>query len=146
MLIPTGTLIAVVDGARLLLLRNVGDTRRLDLEVVHADAQDLSAAREQAADRPGRSFQSFSPRRSAYEETDFKQLAEDRFAAEAAALLNAMALAGDIRRLVVIAAPRTLGEMRPHFHKVLSERIAAEIPKTLTGRSVAELERILAEA
>lgn len=146
MLIPTGTHLAVADGARLLLLRNAGDTRKLDLEVIHADAQESRPDRELSADRPGRSFQSFSTRRSAYEETDFKQLAEDRFAAEAATLLNSMALAGDIERLIVIAAPRTLGEMRQHWHKVLAERIVAEIPKTLTGRSVAELERILAEA
>ena len=72
----------------------------------------------------------------AYSETDFHQLEEDRFAAEAAAMLKERALRNDFESLIVVAPPRTLGELRKHYHKEVEKRLSGEIAKDLTGHPV----------
>lgn len=136
-------LVMVVDGGKMLLFRNTGSEVHPKLEVEEAVAQVNPPAREQSTDRPGRSHSSAGSARSAMEETDFHQQAEDRFAAEAADMLNRQALAGDFESLIIIAPPKMLGEMRPHYHKELEERLVGEIGKTLTGHPVAEIEEII---
>lgn len=71
---------------------------------------------------------------------------EDSFAAGSAALLNKRVLDGKIASLVIVAAPRTLGELRKHYHKSLSNILAGEISKDLTGHSIADIEKTIAAA
>lgn len=146
MKVPHDAIILVADGRKMLVLRNEGDTRHPNLQVEATQVQDNPANGDQASDAPGRSFQSFGARRSAYEETDFHQLEEDRFAAEAAALLKARALRNEFESLIVVAPPRTLGELRRHYHKEVSERLRGEIAKDLTRHPIAEIERALLNA
>ena len=77
------------------------------------------------------------------EEVDFHQQEEDRFAADTAAMLKARALRERVRALVVVAPPRTLGELRKHYHKEVEQRLVAEVPKDLVNVPVAEIEKIL---
>ena len=58
-------------------------------------------------------------------------------------MLNARALRNDYEALVVVAPPRTLGELRKHFHKEVERRLVAEVPKDLVDLPVAEIEKIL---
>ena len=78
------------------------------------------------------------------EETDWHQLAEDRFAVEIAATLYRRVHAGHCEKLVIVAPPKVLGEMRKAFHKEVSACISAEIPKELTSHPLPEIEKILA--
>jgi protein required for attachment to host cells len=133
MILQHKTEVCVADGRKLLLLVNEGDSRFPDLQVVRLEEQTLVPDRELSADRPGRTFNSFDNRRSGYEDTDFRQLAEDRFAAEAAGILNRRALAGCFERLIVIAPPATLGAMRKKYHKAVEARMVAEIAKEATN-------------
>jgi protein required for attachment to host cells len=50
-------------------------------------------------------------------------------------MLNAQALSGKLGDLVVIAAPKTLGELRKHWHKTLQAKLIGEIAKDLTGQT-----------
>ncbi|WP_264592327.1 MULTISPECIES: host attachment family protein [unclassified Sphingobium] len=138
-------LVMVVDGSKMLLFRNAGDEEFLNLQVEEAVEQKSEQDQDLSTDRPGRSFASApnSQDRSAMEETDFKQQAEDRFAADAVALLNKRAMEGSFDQVVIVAAPITLGEMRRHYHKTLKDRLAGEIGKTLTSHPVDEIEQIL---
>jgi len=77
------------------------------------------------------------------EEVDFHQLEEDRFAAETAEMLKDRALRNEYDALVVVAPPRTLGELRKHYHKEVEKRLVAEVPKDLVNVPVAEIEKIL---
>ena len=81
-------------------------------------------------------------------ETDFHQLEEDRFAAEAAERCsNSRAEAARVSsQLVVVAPPRTLGELRKHYGKALTGKIAGELAKDLTGHPVSDIEAALAKA
>jgi protein required for attachment to host cells len=57
-----------------------------------------------------------------------------------------MAHRGDFDAIVLIAPPLVLGEMRRKLHKEVSERVVAEIPKTLTNRPLDEIEKALQQA
>jgi protein required for attachment to host cells len=115
----------------------------LNLQVERKRVQDNPDNIDQRTDAPGRSFSSVGSGRSAYEETDFHQLEEDRFAAETAQLLKKRALNNDFESLIIVAPPRTLGELRKHYHKEVSERLTAEIDKTLTGHPIPDIEQAL---
>jgi protein required for attachment to host cells len=80
------------------------------------------------------------------EEVDFHQQDEDRFAAETAEMLKDRALRNEYDALVVVAPPRTLGELRKHFHKEVEKRLVAELPKDLVNTPVPEIEKILQDA
>lgn len=137
------TLVLVADGRKMLFLRNHGDAAQLDLRVEAHREQENPANRDLVSDAPGRGIASVGNRRSAMEEADYHQIAEDRFAAEAADMLRERALGGDFDSLIVVAPPRTLGELRRHYHKEVSSRIVEEINKDLTGRPINEIEAAL---
>ena len=141
--LPNNALVLVADGRKMLFLRNHGEGAQIDLRLEAHRQQENASNRDQATDAPGRSFASVGSRRSAMEETDFHQIEEDRFAAEAADLLRERALSGDFEALVVVAPPRTLGELRKHYHKEVASRIVDEFQKDLTGCTVEEIEAAL---
>ncbi|WP_421737099.1 host attachment family protein [Caulobacter sp.] len=122
MILPKGAVVAVVDGEKLLLFKNTGD-HEPQLSALPTPAVDGSAAGS-----GGHQSSSANP--------DDSTRAEDGFAAGVAALLNHQAGAGDFDQLLVIAAPRTLGELRKHWAKPLQAKLAGEIAKDLTGQSV----------
>ena len=144
MRIPHDSYVLVADGAKLLFFRNEGDADRLDLKVVAAEQQpdpkDGDIKTDQAGQKPGSPGMGGG---SSAGETDFHQQAEDRFAAEAADRINRAALAGTFERLVIVAPPKTLGELRKHYHKQVESRIIAEIPKDLTSHPVNKIEAAL---
>lgn len=143
MQVPHKSFVVVADGAKMLFFRNEGDAEFPKLEVERKREQEDRPDRDWKTDEPGRSFSSVGPGRSAYEETDFHQLEEDRFAAETAELLRKRALQNDFESLIIIAPPKTLGELRKHYHKEVEKRLAGEIAKDLTGHPVEEIEKII---
>jgi protein required for attachment to host cells len=138
--------VVVVDGEKMLLFRNRGDAQYPHLEVIEQDEQEGRSNRELRRDSPGRSFASVGPGRSAYDETDSRQVREDRFAAETAETLNRMALDDRFRLLIIVAPPRTLGELRRSYHDELVKRLIGEVPKNLTNATLQEIERIVLES
>lgn len=146
MQIPNGTFVVVADGAKMLFFRNEGDAEFPKLEVERKLVQDNPPDREQGTDTPGRAVGGAGPGRSAFSETDFHQLEEDRFAAETAERLRKRALNNDFESLVIVAPPKTLGELRKHYHKEVEKRLLGEIAKDLTGHPVDEIEKIISGA
>ena len=137
------TLVLVANGRKMLFLRNHGNTSKLDLRVEARYHQDYPAIRDQTSADLGRSFACVGSRRSTMEETDFHQIEEDHFAAETADQLRKRALGGDFETLVVVAPPRSLGELRKHYHQEVANRIVDEIDEDLTGRPIDEIEAAL---
>jgi protein required for attachment to host cells len=143
MLIDHDAMVLVADGRKMLFFRNRGDRMALNLEAEAVKVQDNPYDRDQASDAPGRAFNSVGRHRSSMEQTDFHELEETRFATEAAQLLNRRALARDYAKLIVIAPPAALGEMRKHYHKEVQSRLVGEIAKDLSNHPVPEIERII---
>lgn len=134
MKLPRNALVAVADGETLKLYRNTGDEGSPTLTAL-PDA-DVSTSNRGSGGRHQSS--SANPSDS--------QQDEDGFAAGIAALLNKQVMSGKVDDIVVIAAPRTLGELRKHYHKTLEAKLVGEVSKDLTGHSTADIEKAIASA
>lgn len=146
MQIPHNAAVLVADGRKMLFLRNEGDDIYPNLVVEHAEEQANPKDSDQKSDAPGLSFSSVGSGRSTMDEVDFHQLGEDRFAVDAADLLKRRALANDFESLIIIAPPRTLGELRKHYHSEVSARIAGELDKDLTNHPIPDIESAIKAA
>ena len=132
MILPKGALVAVVDGEKLVMFKNTGDHEP------QLSALPTPAVEESQSGSGGRASSSANP--------DDSTKAEDGFAAGVAALLNAQALSGAFDDLVVIAAPKTLGELRKHWGKPLQAKLVGEIAKDLTGQSADQITKAIDNA
>jgi protein required for attachment to host cells len=138
------TWILVGDGRKALVLRNEGTPQDPQLNVFNVWKDERNPpTREQGTDRPGRVMQSTDGRRSAVGQTDWHEIAEDRFAAEVASHLNAAAQSNQFEKLILVAPPGTLAALRKNLHPKTSERVIAEIDKDLTKHPVPEIARVL---
>lgn len=144
--LANNALVLVTDGRKMLFLRNEGDRNQIDLRVERHRERDDAPDRELGTDSAGRTFQSSSTRRSAYEETDFHQLEEDRWAHQAAEAVNKRALTNDFDALAIIAPPKTLGELRKKLHKETEKRVVVQIDKEMTGHTIEDIETLIVNA
>ena len=145
MTLPHDTLVLVADGRKALFLRNQGDEQQIDLRTAAHRERDDRKDSDIKTDAAG---QSPAPAGSGLPggtmgEPDFHQQEEDRFARDLAEKINAMALAGKFDALVVIAPARTMGELRPLWHKETSARLVGEHVKEMTDRPVPDIEALL---
>jgi protein required for attachment to host cells len=135
MKIPHQALVALANGERFVLMRNVGQPlapklqrlEELDLELTNFSA----GVRHQdpAGQRNG--------------STDVDELAHGAAVAE---WLNGKALHGELGEVVVAADPKTLGQIRRHCHKELESRIVGQVAKDLINSPIAQIERALVAA
>jgi protein required for attachment to host cells len=144
--ISHNAVVLVADGRKLLFLRNEGDDVYPNLIVESAQEQANPSTTEQATDAAGAASSPQGAARTSYQPTDFHQLEEDRFAADAADMLKRRALANDFDSLIVVAPPRTLGELRKHYHKEVSSRLTGEIDKDFTGHPISDIEQAVKAA
>ncbi|MXO69820.1 baeRF12 domain-containing protein [Pelagerythrobacter marinus] len=135
MKLPHNAHVALVDGTTFVVMRNKGKPFEPELETVakpDLEATNFSAGvrhQDPTSQMPGRN--------------DLNELAHGAAAAE---WLNAKAIADEIEAVLVIADPKTLGEMRHHYHGELEKRLVGEIPKTMTGETSADIAQAIAAA
>ena len=137
------TWIVVADGEKALFLRNITDGENPHFEVIAKDEQDNPKDIDQSANRPGRMADGGPGQRSALDDTDWHELAKERFAADLSDKLYAQAHKGRFDRIVLVAAPNILGEMRDQLHQEVTNKVVGEIPKTLTNHPLTEIEKIV---
>ena len=143
MSLPNNALVLVADGRKMLFLRNHGDANQIDLRTeAHDERQDAKTS-EIGTDGPGTNAQSGGFGRPAFEQTDFHQQDEDRWAKDAADELNRRVLAHDFESLAIVAPPKLLGEVRKHLHKEVERRVVCTINKEMTGRTTADIEALI---
>jgi protein required for attachment to host cells len=122
-LIPHGTVIAVVDGKKLELHRNAGNEAApeivtMDAPKLHEHNKDSGARHISSAANPTGHL-----------------LDEDAHAAAVAGWLNQQVVSHNIEHLIVVAPPRTLGELRLRYDNALKATLLSELDKEMTGRS-----------
>ena len=127
--------IALVDGERFVLLRNDGQPFEPSLSKVAEPSLEPTnySAGVRHQDKGGQIGGS----------TDLEELAHGAAVSE---YLNAKAKAGAFDDLIVIADPKTLGEMRRHYHVELQNRLVGELDKALTGEPLDRIEKAIANA
>lgn len=132
MRLPHKAHLAIVDGTTFTLMRNDGSPDSPSLTAVdkpEVEGSNFSAGvrhQDDIGQRHGR--------------TDLNELAH---AAAVAEYLNSAVLQGKIEKLAIVADPKSLGEMRRHYHKSLQAVLVAEEAKTMTGEPVARIEKVL---
>src|SRR3954451_19237224 len=134
MILPIGTTVAVADGETVRLFHNTGVKPGVHLVETTAASPAPTRSGSGARHHTG----SANP--------DGRRLAENDFAAATAAFLNKLSLDGTIEHLVVVSDPRTLGEMRKHFHRDLRSKIIGEFAKDFSRRSLKDIASLIAEA
>ena len=127
-------LVVVADGKKLNLFRNTGASGGCSLT-----AMPQSKVAGRSGGSGGRHHDSAA-------NPAHGQGPEDDFAAGVADHLNGLIEAGDVDQLVLVAAPRTLGEVRKQLSKRAAEAVVAEIAKDLTGHSARDVEQAIASA
>lgn len=126
MLLPHGAVIALVDGENFELYRNAGDAAEPELTALPSPKLD-------ARNHSGGSHRS-SPGNHTSNAAD-----EDAHAGAAVAWLNGQVLSHQLTDLVVIAPPRTLGELRKHYHKLTEQALITELSKDLIGQQPGDI-------
>lgn len=140
--IPHDSVILVTDGRKRLVFRNEGQADALSLVVVSAAEDANPRTREQVTDSAGR-FSSTRTGGGALPAADAHEIEEQRFAADTADELRRGVLTGEYARLVVMAPPKTLGQLRKNYHPEVEKRMLREIRKDVTGHPVGEIEKML---
>jgi protein required for attachment to host cells len=141
--IRQGDWVVVCDGAKALVLENVGDEVFLNLKTRELHDHPNPPTHEQGTDAPGRSFQSVGTARSAMEQTDWHDQSERAFLNRLASRLDAAVKAGKIKSLVIVAPPRSLGVLRNAYSHNLRAVLRAEIDKDLVKLPLYEIEKHL---
>jgi protein required for attachment to host cells len=146
MKLDNGAWVLVADGAKALTLVNDGDADILNLRRVTVKEEHHARTADMGTDRPGRTHQSGTTMRSGMEQTDWHDLAEKDFVRGVARTLDVSAREGRFSKLLVIAAPRALAELRSAFGADVQNAIVGELAKDLTGHPIPEIEKAIAAA
>lgn len=141
--VGTGDWIVVCDGRKALILENAGDQVFPNLRTKEVHEQEAPPTREQGTDAPGRVFSSVGSGRSAVEQTDWHDQNEQAFLKRLAERLDTAVASGETKALVMVAAPRALGMIRPAYSSATQQAIIAEIAKDLVKQPVYEIEKQL---
>jgi protein required for attachment to host cells len=141
--LPHNALVLVVDGTKILFLRNHGDENQIDLRTESHDQREDRKDREIKTDAPGTQAQSAGYGRPSMEETDFHQQEEDRWIQDAAEELKKRALRNDFDALAIVAPPKALGVLRKALHKEVEKRIVCTVNKEMSGRPIPDIEALL---
>jgi len=135
MKLPANAHVAVVDGERFLLMRNCGTATEPKLEL---EAEpDVSECGESGA--------------SGHHDTDAKSddyHTQDKLdhAAGVAGWLNRAVLRNEIDKLLIVADPDSLGEMRKHMQVRTHAAVIGELDKQLTGMPGPDILKVLEAA
>lgn len=138
--------VVVCDGAKALMLENVGDAIMPNLKTREVYEQKNPPTHQLGADSPGRAAGVDGKNRSAVGQTDWHDRNEQTFLENLAARLEAKVAAGDIKSIVLVAPPRALGVFRAACSPALKDVVRVEIDKDLVGVPVHEIEKRLTSA
>jgi protein required for attachment to host cells len=143
---PPITWVLVADGARARLFVNAGVGAGLQPALDQEFIGTNLPSREIASDRKGRTFDRAGQGRHAMEPpTDPHRYEKQAFAREIAEVLETARKAAAFDRLVIVAPPEALGDLRSEFGEELSRMVSAELAKDLTKTPIHELPEFLGE-
>ncbi|MBE7211928.1 MAG: host attachment protein, partial [Gluconacetobacter diazotrophicus] len=123
--VPNGALVLVADGRQAVLLRNTGAAAAIALAAERRLSPEEFAGQGPSGSRPdGQTVQ---------------QTAEATFAREVAREVERLHGQGGFEALVIVADPRTLGELREALHANVSRTVTGTLAKDLAGRPIPEI-------
>jgi protein required for attachment to host cells len=141
--IQPGEWVIVCDGAKALVLENVGDAKFPNLKTRDVYEQKVLATHDMGTDAPGRSHSSTGAGSSSVAQTDWHDQQEKTFLTELAQKLEAAVKSHQVKSLIVVAPPRALGVIRQHYGHALKGAVRAELDKDFVKMPVHEIEKHL---
>ena len=136
------TWILIADGARARVLENNGPGKGVVTKDNLLFEGDHRPSRELVSDKPGRTFESVGSLRHAKQPpTDPHDKLKSEFAQSIGAALENHADSFD--RLILVAPPTALGELRKALPRKLSAKVTKEVGKDLTQTPNADIARHL---
>jgi len=137
------TTVVVTDGQKFRLFRNTGTAQQLaltelPLPEVHGDEEGAGRHQHTGQDNPDH--------RHLQDRRLDKDHQEASFSAAVAKWLNHEVDSGRINLLFIVAPPRALGQLRPHYGHALQKRLVGELAKEHTHDAVHVLEQVLTAA
>jgi protein required for attachment to host cells len=143
MQIHQGEWVVVCDGAKALVLENVGDAKFPNLKTRDVLEETHLSTHELGSDRPGRAHSSAGHGGGAVKQTDWHNQAEHDFLVRLARRLDADLSARKVKSLIVVAPPKALGVMREAYSSALRAAVRAEVHKDLVKEPVHVIEKHL---
>ncbi|MBX9759777.1 MAG: host attachment protein [Beijerinckiaceae bacterium] len=138
-----GDWVVVCDGARAIFLENAGDEVFPNLRTIEARNEPHASVHEPHGEGAGRVYQSHGSARSAVEQESPKQHAEIEFLTRLAHDLESAAQSGKVRKLHIVASPKSLGILRHEYGHAIKSVLGEEVAKDLVTMPVHEIERLL---
>jgi protein required for attachment to host cells len=138
-----GEWVVVCDGAKALVLENVGDDMFPNLKTREVYQQEDPAPPGEEAGSAGPSASAGGPR-GVIEKGKWNELGERGFLEKLAARLDAAVQGGEAKSLIIAAPPKALGALRQVYTQGLRNAVTAEIDKDLVKMPVHEIEKHLA--
>lgn len=138
--------IAALDGAKAIIMVNVGTAFEPRLKVLQTMQHENPMTHEQGRDRPGRMNDTSGPHKSSMEAPDLHQRAEDAFIAEVMGELEKKAEKGAFEKIVIVAPPVALGTVRKEIGHHLKPRIIKEISADYVKMPTQEIANAVSKA
>ena len=142
-MIEHNVFIVVADGRRAIVYRNSGTAQAPHLEEVAGFEQNNPPSREHGTDKAGTGFSSAGGIRSSVSETDYHDAKEKAFAKEIVHVMVDLKRDRTIAKLIWIAPPRMLAELRHDMPHQLKEITVKEIDKDLTKHAPHEIVKLI---
>jgi protein required for attachment to host cells len=137
---PTRTWILIADGARARILENDGPGNGLNAVEGMTFHGDHASTHEIMSDRTGRTHASVGPGRSAIEaHSDPHRELKKKFAHHLADVLARGLEQKSYDRLVIVAPPSALGDLRAALPPAVHAKVTGEVAKDLTKTPSSEL-------
>jgi len=140
MRIDKGDWLVVCDGRKALILENLGDEMFPNLHTREVHERPNPPTSAQGSDAPGRLHGAAGGARSSVEQTDWHDEEERLFLERLVRRLDAAIAAGEVSKLVVIAAPRALGMLRQGYSPAVRHAIHTELGKDYVKMPLHEIE------
>ena len=137
----TRTWILVADGGKARILENLGPGHGIHQVPNMDETLILPPNRDLLSDRPGRGFESASPTRHAYETADPHRDMKRQFAHHLLLKLKEFHGRGAFDRLVIVAPPAMLGDLRAAIGPELSKVVVGELAQDLVHLPTGEIEK-----
>jgi protein required for attachment to host cells len=141
--IKEGAWVVVCDGAKAIVLENIGDHAYPDLRMREAEEQPDRPTHEIGTDAPGRAINSVGRIGSAVEQTDFHDESEKTFLTDLVRRLDKALTERETSSLIIVAPPRALGMLRNAYTSQVRKAVAAEVDKDLVALPIVDIERHL---
>jgi len=144
-MIHHGEWVVVCDGAKALVLENIGDAKFPNLKTREVFEQKDLPTRELGSDKPGRSFNSVTSGRGTVKQTDWHDQAEHDFLTKLLHRLDAEVTAGKVKSIIMVAPPRAMGVIREGYARAHALRgaVRIEVDKDYVKMPVDQIEKHL---